>query len=188
MSVHQIRRALNPDLKIHAIGKYFVGKLHSNVSMTLQYAMAAGLEPVLLQDQQAYFLGRLELKLLEFFDGGGIILYVKDGARIVGVTTIGYCPGLRGSSFLVEDMCLARHALSVMRDRVYGALIQGVLNLAILLQKEAMGPILVHFSTGDSQRRLLKRLLHMHGFQEEVDAPGMWIARVKHGQEQLAVA
>jgi hypothetical protein len=69
-------------------------------------------------------------------------------------------------------------------------MLKGIVSFARLMASEGeeMKPILIHLSAGDSQRRLLRRLFLEHGFQEESDAPGMWIARVKHGQEQLAVA
>ena len=187
MSVYQIQRALAPDLKVHAIGKSFNGKLHGNASMALQYALAAGLEQVLQEPGEEHLRGSLERRLLNFIARGGIVVYVKDNDTVVGVATVGCCSGLWSESFLVEDLRVAKRT-TVMSDRVYAALLDGILDVARITSKEVKkGLVSVHFSAGDSERRLLRRMLLAHGFQEEASAPGMWIARVG-GQEQLAVA
>ena len=183
MSVYQIRRALAPDLKVHAISKCLKGVVHGNTSWTLQYAMAAGLERVLLKPGE----DSLERRLLVFLEGGGAIVYVKDGGEVIGAATVGRCSGLWSESFLVEDLRVAKR-ITVMSDRVYEALLDGILDVARITSEEVKkGPVLIHVGVATSERRLLCRTFQQHGFQETAAQPGMWTAKVG-GQEQLAVA
>lgn len=188
MSVYQIQRALAPDLKVHAIGKSFNGKLHGNASMALQYALAAGLEQVLQEPGEEHLRGSLERRLLNFIARGGIVVYVKDNDTVVGVATVGCCSGLWSESFLVEDLRVAKRT-TVMSDRVYAALLDGILDVARITSKEVKkGPVLIHVGAATSERRLLRRTFKQYGFHQETAAqPDMWTAKVG-GQEQLAVA
>ncbi len=184
MSVHSIRK-LEPVLKVHAIGNLFNGKLHTNASMALQYALAAGLEQVLQEPGEECLRGSLERRLLDFSESGGLIVYVKDGYEVVGVTTIGRCSGLWSESFMVEDLRVAKR-ITVMSDRVYEALLNGILDVARLTSETRGGPVLIHVGAATSERRLLRRTFKQHGFREESDAPDMWLARVSSREQAAA--
>ncbi|QQR79095.1 MAG: hypothetical protein IPJ68_02375 [Candidatus Moraniibacteriota bacterium] len=174
--------SLKPDLKTHVVR--MVSKGVWSGTAVLELKLQALKETLRdnsppLEEEWTYY---------NFIQNGGIIFLVTDGRLLVGAATVGRCSSLWSESFMVEDFCVAPR-ISVLTDQVYGAMLKGIVCFARLMAAggEEMKPILIHLSAGDSKRRLLKRLFMEYGFQEESDAPGMWIARVSQkGQDQLA--